>query len=238
MSSEQDPFESARTELVLANHILARHGVVDGWGHVSVRKPGAPDRFILARSLAPALVTEDDLLELDVATGETVDGGRSYLERHIHSGIYRARPDVTAVVHSHAPDLIPFGVTDTELLPLLHVSAFLGQGAPRFEIRDAAGPATGMLVDTPALGDALGAALGDAPIVLMRGHGVSVVGSSVREAVYRAVYARQNARAQLQTLALGGTPVYLNRDEARLASANVDRSVDRVWDLWVRETAG
>lgn len=223
--------KEARTELVLANRILAALGIVDGWGHVSVRVPGAPDRFLLARSTAPALVSEEDLLELDVATGETVHGGRSYLERFIHSGIYRARPDAVAVVHNHAPDLIPFGVTALELRPLLHVSAFLGAGAPRFEIRDVAGPATSMLIDSPALGDALAASLGDAPLVLMRGHGVSLVGSSLRQAVYRAVYARQNARVQLQVAALGEV-TYLSPEEAHSAAATVDAGLDRVWNLW------
>ena len=233
MTQQAEP----RAELVTANHILAAHGIVDGWGHVSMRMPDAPDRFLLARSLAPATVTENDLLQLDVGTGEPVDGGSSYLERYIHSGIYQARPDVMAVVHSHAPDLIPFGVTATELLPLLHVSAFLGEGAPRFEIRDVAGPATAMLVDTPALGAALANSLGDAPLVLMRGHGVSVVGTSLPQAVYRAIYAAQNARVQLQVLPLG--PVtYLGPEEARRAAETVDKGVARVWNLWAGEVTG
>ncbi|MEW1863286.1 class II aldolase/adducin family protein [Streptomyces sp. NPDC088194] len=218
-------------ELVTANRILAARGVVDGWGHVSVRKPGSPDRFLLARPLAPAVVTRDDLLELDVDTGESITGETTYLERHIHSGIYRARPDVAAVVHSHAPDLIPFTVTDTQLLPLLHASAFLGEGAPGFEVD---GVPTGKLIDTPQVGDELAASLGAAPLVLMRWHGVSVVGASLRQAVYRAVYARENARIQLQSLALG--PVtYQPTDEARDVAATVDKVTDRVWDLWVHE---
>ena len=223
-----------RSELVLANRVLAAQGVVDGWGHVSARLPGTPDRFLLARSVAPALVGEADLAELSVETGETVHGGRSYLERHIHAGIYRARRDVHAVVHSHSPDLIPFGVTDTPLLPLLHVSAFLGEGTPRFEIRDTAGDASTMLIDTPVLGDALAAALGRAPLVLMRGHGVSVAGISLRQAVYRAVYAGHNARTQLQAQTLG--PVtYLSNGEAAEAARTVDGGLDRVWTLWEHE---
>lgn len=219
------------SDLVIANHILAAQEVVDGWGHVSVRDPARPNRFLLARGLAPAIVTRDDLLELDVATGEPVEGGRTYLERHIHSGIYRARSDVNAVVHTHAPDMIPFTVTDTELQPLLHSAAFLGEGTPRFTID---GVSTVALIDTPAIGDALAASLGAAPLVLMRSHGLAVVGTSLTQAVYRAVYTRINARAQLQSLALGAV-TYLSRDEARVIAATVDTVLDRVWKLWVNE---
>ncbi|MFF3574552.1 class II aldolase/adducin family protein [Nocardia jiangxiensis] len=215
----------------MANRILAAQGVVDGWGHVSVRHPDRADRFLLARGLAPAIVTRDDLLEMDVVTGEPVDGGHTYLERHIHSGIYRARPDVNAVVHSHAPDMIPFSVTGTDLQPLLHSAAFLGDGAPRFAID---GVLTGVLIDSSAIGDALAASLGAAPLVLMRSHGVSVVGTSLTQAVYRSVYARMNACVQLQSIALGDV-TYLSSQESREIATTVDKVLDRLWNLWVRE---
>ncbi|MFF3574578.1 class II aldolase/adducin family protein [Nocardia jiangxiensis] len=226
--------DQLRNELVMANHVLAALGIADGWGHVSVRVPDRPDRFLIARGLAPAIVTPADLLEAEVATGETVNGERTYLERHIHSGIYRARPEVNAVVHSHSTDLIPFTVTDTELLPVLHASAFLGDGAPRFEID---GQPTGVLVETSAVGDALAASLGTAPLVLMRAHGVSVVGASLRQAVYRSFYARENANVLLKALALGAVS-YTPKDQAREIAATVDTVIDRVWDLWVRTVNG
>ncbi|MEV0074067.1 MULTISPECIES: class II aldolase/adducin family protein [unclassified Amycolatopsis] len=220
-----------RRQLVQANHILAQHGIVDGWGHVSVRSDERDDRFLVARSVAPATVRPADVLELDVATGETVGEGRSYLERHIHAGIYRARPDVRAVVHNHAPALIPFGVTGTPLRPVSHVAAFLGEHVPTFEIRDTAGPASSMLVDSPELGDALAASLADATVVLMRGHGASVAATSLPHVVYRSVYAVQNAHLQAEAMRLGSV-TYLSSEEAKLAAETVDSGVDRVWNLW------
>ncbi|MCI2419255.1 class II aldolase/adducin family protein [Saccharopolyspora sp. K220] len=224
--------DQLRRQLVQANRVLAVYGVVDGWGHVSVRSNSRPDRFYLARSIAPATVDLADLRELDVATGETVGVGGSYLERHIHAGIYRARADVRAVVHNHAAALIPFGVTDVRLRPVSHVAGFLGGDVPVFEIRDEVGPASAMLVDTPELGDALARSLRDRPVVLMRGHGSSIAGPSLPHAVYRSIYAVQNARLQAEAIRLG--PVtYLSDEEARLASATIDRSVERTWNLWI-----
>jgi ribulose-5-phosphate 4-epimerase/fuculose-1-phosphate aldolase len=225
--------DQLRSELVIANRVLAAHGIVDGWGHVSVRSQVRPDRFLLARSIAPATVTEADVLVLEVATGEPVGGGRSYLERHIHAAIYRARPEVNAVVHNHAPALIPFGVTGVALRPVAHVAGFLGTGVPTFEIRDHIGPASSMLVDSPLLGDALATSLGDAPVVLMRGHGASVAGVSLPQVVYRSVYAVQNALLQAEAMRLGAVN-YLSTEEARLAAATIDATHERVWNLWAR----
>ena len=224
-------------DLVDANHILYQQAVVDGFGHVSVRHPENPAHFLIARSMAPALVTADDIVELDLdgnATQPNTPG--SYLERFIHSEIYRARPDVVAVVHSHSPGIIPFGaVPSAQLKPVSHMGGYLGDGVAHYEIRDAGGPATDMLVKTPELGRALAKSLGKYSIVLMRGHGATMVGTaSVRQAVYRAVYAEKNARLQMEALRLGA-PIYLTPEEARGAALANDNNLDRAWQLWRRE---
>src|SRR5579862_6005864 len=154
-------------DLVAANHILYNEGVVDGFGHISVRHDKASERFLLARSMAPGLVTAADIMQFD-RDGEAIDaqGRTPYLERFIHSEIYKLRPDVVAVVHSHSPSVIPFGVVATRLEPIYHMSSFLGAGVPIFEIRDAAGPATDMLVRNPALGAALAKTLGQCAVSL------------------------------------------------------------------------
>src|SRR5687767_13500240 len=173
-------------DLVCANHILYNEGVVDGFGHISVRHPERPDRYLLARSLAPAVVGRDDIMEFDLDSN-AVDarGRRPYLERFIHGEIYRVRPDVVAIVHSHSPSVIPFSVTGTRLQPVFHLGGFLGAGAPNFEIRESGGLDTDMLIRTPDLGAALAETLADAPYALMRGHGSVAVGSSLKQAVYR-----------------------------------------------------
>lgn len=232
-NDDDDRDADRRRDLVRANRILAQEGVVDGWGHVSVRSAAHPDRFLLARPLAPRTVGADDVTELHVIDGEPLDGGRSYLERHIHAGVYRAHPHAQAVVHHHSPDLIPFGVTPTSLYPISHVAAFLAAGAPVFEIRDAVGPASNLLIDTPRLGDELAAVFGDAAVVLMRGHGASILGSSLPQAVYRAVYAAREARVLQQAWALNSVVTYLSPEEARLAAETIDQGLSRVWQGWV-----
>jgi len=206
---------------------------VDGFGHVSVRHGERPDRFLLARSMAPALVEASDLLTFDLDGNAVGNDPRTpYLERFIHGEIYRARPDVMAVVHSHSPCVIPFGVASgTPLRAICHMSGFLGAAAPVFEIRDAAGPASDMLIRDRALGAALARSLGSNAVVLMRGHGSTVVGKSVRQAVFRAVYTEVNARLQAEALRLG--PVnYLTGEEAANASAANDGQLNRAWELW------
>ena len=224
-------------DLVAANHILFHEGVVDGFGHVSARHPERSDRFLLARSMAPAQVQAADILvfELD---GTPVDpnGPRPYLERFIHGEIYRARPDVMSVVHSHSPAVVPFGVVpEAPLRPICHMSGFLAEAAPVFEIRDAAGPASDMLIRTPALGEALALRLGSAAVVLMRGHGSTVVGGTIRQAVFRAVYTEVNAKLQAEALRLG-KPIFLTAEEAAASAATNDGQIDRAWNLW-REAA-
>lgn len=220
-------------ELAIANRILFKQGVLDAFGHVSVRHDKRVDRFLLARNMAPALVTEADILEFDLDGNPVSSEGRSiYLERFIHGEIYRARPDVMAVVHSHSPAVVPFGVVPSvPLRPICHMCGFLGERAPVFEIRDVGGDSSDLLIRDSRLGVALTRSLGSAAVVLMRGHGCTAVGISLREAVYRAVYTEVNARLQSDALRLG--PVtYLNAAEAKAAASAVATQVDRAWDYW------
>ena len=223
-------------DLVAANRILVDQGVLDGYGHVSLRHDHDPNRYLMSRSLAPEMVTAGDILEYDLDSSAIDARGRSlYLERFIHGEVYRARPDVKAVVHSHSPSVIPFGVTGVPLKPLYHMSAFLWEGVPIFDIRSAAGGMTDMLVCTPALGQALARTLGASVATLMRGHGAAVVGTSLPQAVFRSVYMEMNARLQAQAMALGGTITYLDPEEARRAEASLVGTLERPWELWRRK---
>jgi HCOMODA/2-hydroxy-3-carboxy-muconic semialdehyde decarboxylase len=223
-------------DLVAANRILYAQSVLDGYGHVSARHDFNPDRFWLARGMAPGLVTAGDVMEFDLS-GEPLDArGRStYAERFIHSEIYRHRPDVKAIVHSHSPAVIPFGVTSVPLKPIFHMSGFLGAGVPIFEIRETAGD-TDMLVRNPALGAALARRLNDKPAALMRGHGSVAVGISLPQVVFRAIYLEVNARLQSEAMKLGSIN-FLTSEEARLAAAGNDIHVLRPWMLWKHEIA-
>ena len=228
------PADPALVEsLAVANRILYDQGVVDGFGHVSVRHDRSPAHFLLARNMAPALVTPADILTFDL-DGQALDAGdrRVYLERFIHAEIYRARTDVVAVVHSHSPSVIPFAATRTPLRPIYHMSGFLGAGTALFEIRDVAGDSD-LLIRNAELGRALAASLGGNAAVLMRGHGSTVVGTSLQQVVYRAIYAETNARLQAQAITLGDV-TYLNEREAALAAATNDTQLARVWELWTR----
>jgi HCOMODA/2-hydroxy-3-carboxy-muconic semialdehyde decarboxylase len=224
-------------DLVSANHILYQEGVVDGFGHVSVRDERDPERFLLSRSLAPARVRARDIMEFGL-DGEPLNarGRKPYLERYIHSEIYRARPDVVAVVHSHSPSVIPFGVTGTSLKPVFHMSGFLGAGTPVFEIRESGGPATDMLIRDRKLGAALARSLGTANFALMRGHGSVAVGVTLKQVVYRAIYAEVNARLQSEALRLGAIN-FLNDAEAANAARTNDSVIDRPWELWLARAA-
>jgi len=223
---------SAIDDIVIGSRVLAEFGVVDAFGHVSARDPGNPNHFLMSRSLAPALVTADDIMEFDL-DGNSVDAkGRTvFLERFIHSAIYKARPDVMAVVHTHSPGVIPFSISQVALRPVFHNAAFLGAGAPVWEIRKEFGE-TNMLVSNAAIGQSLAFALGDKSVVLMRGHGDVTVGPSVKVAVFRAYYTDVNARLQSQALALGGEVNYLTPAEATKADAINLQVLDRVWNLW------
>ena len=215
-------------DLVIANRILANEGVVDGYGHVSVRNPANANRYFLARAGAPALVTAADIVEYDLDSNPASGSGAGYMERFIHGEIYKARPDVTAVVHCHCLDVIPFAAANVPLRPMYHMGYFIGEGVPVFDIRTAAGT-TDMLVSTPALGQALARTLGGRPAALMRGHGAVVVADSLHVVVAKAYYLNVNARLQAQAIQLrGGSVTYLDPAEAKKAVQTYERS----WDFW------
>jgi HCOMODA/2-hydroxy-3-carboxy-muconic semialdehyde decarboxylase len=225
-------------DLVAANHILYDQGVVDGFGHVSVRHNNDPGRYLMARSMAPALVTAEDILEYDLDNTPIDQRGRAvYLERFIHGEIYKVRPDVIAVVHSHSPAVLPYADTKTQLRPMNHIASFLGGGVPVFEIRDVAGPASDMLIRNPTLGAALAKTLGPHSVVLMRGHGSVAAAQSIRHVVFRAVYTEVNARVESEALRIGN-PTFLNDEEAAAATKTNNALVDRPWELWKRHAMG
>jgi ribulose-5-phosphate 4-epimerase/fuculose-1-phosphate aldolase len=223
-------------DLVAANRILARLEVVDGFGHISARDPGDPQRYWLSRSMAPALVTADDLMVYDLQSSPVDPRGRtSYLERFIHGAIYRARPDVKVIVHAHTPTVIPFGVSKVALRPIYHMGAFLGAGVPVFDIREAGGDGTDLLVSNQHFGDALARKLGSANVALMRGHGMVAVAETIPEAVFRAYYTAQDAQLESEALRLGSSPNFLTVGEARAATQTQKTLVGRTWALWKRD---
>lgn len=232
-TSSADPESELRENLVEANRILVRHSVLDAFGHVSARMSHHADTFLLSRSLAPGSVASSDFLVHDM-DGRTEGGHRAYVERFIHAEIYRRRPDVSAIVHSHSMSVIPFTVSDVPLRPVFHMAGFLGAGAPIFEISDHAGQASDLLVTSSPLGESLARTLEDSSVALMRGHGFVAVGATIPEAVYRAVYTQVNAQVQQQALVLGA-PRFLNVDEAASADASVRSQVDRAWSVWRAE---
>jgi HCOMODA/2-hydroxy-3-carboxy-muconic semialdehyde decarboxylase len=221
-----------RADLVTANRILYDQGVVDGYGHVSVRHPTHPEHFLISRWLAPDMVTEGDILELDYDCKPVTDEKvRLYSEVFLHGEVYRARPDVKAVVHTHAPAVILMGISGETLMPMYQMTGYMGSGVPVFDIRNAIGM-TNMLVSDPTRGKALVKTLADHPAVLMRGHGGVVTGNSLYQAVGRSVYLKVNAELQIQVL--GKKVVFLAPEEAKLTS-NVDYPKD--WEMWKRKVS-
>jgi HCOMODA/2-hydroxy-3-carboxy-muconic semialdehyde decarboxylase len=224
-------------DLVAAYRILAEFGVIDAYGHVSVRSQSDPNRYFLSRSLAPELVTEADLMEYDLDSNPIDDQGReSVRERFIHGEAYKARPEVMAVVHNHSPTVVPFSVTQVQLRPIFHMAAFVGLGVPVFEIRDFE-QGTDLLVRSASLGAALAGVLGDKPAAVMRGHGAVVVGENLPRAVGRSIYLEQSAQMQLQAMTLAGSEgriTYL--DEAESIAGSKTQDYGRAWPMW-RERA-
>ena len=191
-------------DLVIANRVLANEHVVDAYGHVSLRNPSAPDRFFLSHSLAPAFVDFDDILEFSLDGRIAGSDDRSpYLERFIHAAIYEARPDVNAVVHAHAEDTLPFGITQTQLVPVIHSGSFIGPSVPVWDIATNFGDSTNLLVTSVEQGRDLARTLGGNNVVLMRGHGFSAAAATIIEVVRMAIYLPRNARAQLNAMRLG-----------------------------------
>jgi ribulose-5-phosphate 4-epimerase/fuculose-1-phosphate aldolase len=234
------PVDAAALEdLVAANRILAGEGVLDAYGHVSIRHPKQPDRYLLSRSLAPILVTAQDVMEYDLDSTPVDPRGRtSVLERFIHGEVYKARPDVNAVIHSHSPTVVPFSVTQVPLRPVLHAASFLWVGVPVWEIREAGDPAgVTMLVRNGVLGKSLAAKLGDKPVALMRGHGNVVAAPNVQTAVRYAIYTEVNARMQAIAISLGGPITYVSPEEGA-AMGRTPADAGRAWDLWKKKALG
>ncbi len=223
---------AAIDDLVAANRILADQGVLDGYGHVSIRHSGAANRYFLSRSKSPAIITAADIMEYDLDSNPVDQQGRlMYIERYIHGEIYKARPDVNAIVHSHSPTVIPFSVTAVKLRAICHMSAFLKQDVPNFEIRDCDGM-TDLLIRNAKHGRGLAQALGENNVALMRGHGNVCVGANIMTAVYRAVYTEVNARLQAQAIALGGPIRFLEPEECELITGRKDTNFQRPWAMW------
>jgi ribulose-5-phosphate 4-epimerase/fuculose-1-phosphate aldolase len=213
-------------DLVTANHILADFGIVDAFGHVSIRKDA--DRYLLARHVAPALVTADDILEYDLDSRPINGKGQpEYLEKFIHGEIYRARPDVMAVVHSHSAAVIPFSLSNVPLRAVFHMAAFVGEGIPIF---DSSRVSKQVLVATPESGRSLAQTLADKPAALMLGHGVAIVGKSLPMAVGRSIFLENSARIQSQAIALGGSITYLDPEAAHRAAEN--SYGEHSWEVW------
>ena len=226
--------ENLLDDLVAANRILAEHGVIDAYGHVSIRSPDDPKRFFLARAIAPETVQPGDILEYDLDSQPLDPRGRdSVSERFIHSEIYRARPDVMSVVHNHSPSVVPFSVTGVKMRALFHMASFIGDGLPVFEIRKVQ-KGTDLLVRNAKLGKALAKTLAAKPAALMRGHGSVTVGENLQRAVGRSIYLEMSARMQMQAMMLSKNITFLDAAEVK-ASAPV-QDYKRAWPLW-REKA-
>jgi ribulose-5-phosphate 4-epimerase/fuculose-1-phosphate aldolase len=228
MAIAASPFD----ELVTANRILAREGVVDAFGHVSIRHPRHPDRFCLSRARAPECIEADDIMEFAM-DGSAIDaaGRKPYAERFIHAAVYEARPDVLAVVHNHSPAVIPFGITGTPLRPVMHMCASMGADVPIWDARTNFGD-TNLLVTAMPMARDLAAVLGDRSVALMRGHGCVVAGSSLREVVFNSVYLELNAGLQMRAAALGEI-TFLSEGEVRAVLATRSSfTFERAWEYW------
>jgi HCOMODA/2-hydroxy-3-carboxy-muconic semialdehyde decarboxylase len=224
-------------DLVIANRILAHEGVVDGFGHVSMRHPERPARFFMSRSRSPELVTRDDIMEFDLDCNPIDQRGRvMYGERPIHGAIFQARPDVGSVVHNHAHEVIPYSVTKSPMRQVIHTAGGMGAHVPVWDIRDDFGE-TDLLVRNLAQGLSLAGTLGTNAAVLMRGHGCAVVGKTVRDAVRIAVYLMVNARLQTESMRLGDV-TFLSEGEtsATAEMAGSSLSSDRIWEYWTRRS--
>jgi ribulose-5-phosphate 4-epimerase/fuculose-1-phosphate aldolase len=224
----------ALDELVTANRILAREGVVDSFGHVSIRHPDRPDRYVLSRARAPECIEVDDLMEFS-CDGTPIDaaGRKPYAERFIHGAVYDARPEVRAVVHHHSPSVIPFSVTNATLSPVMHMCAGIGTRVPTWDSRATFGD-TNLLVTNMEMATELAAALGDRPVILMRGHGGVVAGLSLREAIFNSIYLQLNADLQLKASGLGGITFLSEGEVAAVLRTRGSFTFERAWEFWCR----
>jgi ribulose-5-phosphate 4-epimerase/fuculose-1-phosphate aldolase len=214
-------------DLVIANRILARHGVLDAWGHVSIRHPANRERYLLSRARAPALVSAEDIMEFDLDSNPVDQGGRRmFLERFIHGQAYRARPDVNAVVHSHSPTVIPFTVTGEPMKAITHIASFLVDEVPVWDVRDV-GITHGLLVTNNEQGQSLAKKLDVGPVALMRGHGNVVVAPDIKRVVHRALYTEVNAQQLAIALSFNRSIHFIAPGEAR-----DPKRLDDAWEVW------
>jgi HCOMODA/2-hydroxy-3-carboxy-muconic semialdehyde decarboxylase len=225
-------------ELIAANHVLAKLKVLDAFGHVTIRHPANPQRYLMARSIAPAQVTEADIIEFDPDSNPIDARGRApSIERFIHGEIYKSRPDVKAIVHSHSPTIIPFSVSKTPLRPISHVAGFLWPAVPVYDPRATAGPSN-LLISNREMGKALAEALGQNTVALIRGHGNAVVATNAGLATYRAFYTEMSAQLLLQTRLLDGPITFLDSEEAARINDLRQTGYVRQWEQWKRELDG
>ena len=221
-------------DLVIGNRVLSNEGIVDAYGHISVRNPDAPERFFLSRSLAPEFVGLEDMIEFGL-DGEAADGDSRtpYLERFIHSAIYAARPDVMSVVHAHAEDVLPFGISKQPLLPVIHSGAFIGGEVPVWDIAEQFGDATNLLVTNTAQGEDLAKRLGSSPVALMRGHGFAAAAASIIDVVRMSIYLPRNARALIRGLQMGDVkPLSAGEIGARTSGTGYRPNSPETWRAW------
>ena len=219
-------------ELVTANRILANEGIVDSFGHVSVRHPDRKDRYLLSRARAPERIEAGDIMEFTLE-GDPVNakGRKPYLERFIHGALYEARSDVMAVVHNHSPNTIPFGITGKKMRPLLHMCASIGHEVPLWDSHDKFGD-TSLLVDTMAMGRDLAKRVGKGRTALMRGHGAVVAGQAIRQAIWIAIYLELNAKLQMQATAMGTIKFLSNGEVDAIIGRQKSFSYNRAWENW------
>jgi HCOMODA/2-hydroxy-3-carboxy-muconic semialdehyde decarboxylase len=223
--------DRALADLVIANRILSHENVVDAYGHVSVRHPDDPKRYLLARSLSPEMVQQADIMEFALdGTPLGGDGRQPYLERFIHGAVYEARPEVIAVVHAHAEDVLPFGITDAPLRPVIHSGSFMGAEVPVWDIRDKFGD-TNLLVTNMPQGRDLAVRLGGNNVALMRGHGFVAAARSLIEVVRMSVYVPRNARVQMAAMRLGAVKP-LSRGEIDARNAGYKPHSPETWRAW------
>jgi HCOMODA/2-hydroxy-3-carboxy-muconic semialdehyde decarboxylase len=224
----------ALDELVTANRILAREGVVDSFGHVSIRHPARPERYVLSRARAPECIEAGDLMEFAL-DGSAIDaaGRKPYAERFIHGAVYDARPEVMAVVHHHSPSVIPFSVTGAPLSPVMHMCAGIGSRVPTWDSRTRFGD-TNLLVTNAEMATDLAAALGERPVILMRGHGCVVAGGSLREVIFNSIYLQLNADLQMKAHALGDITFLSDGEVAAVLGSRGSFTFERAWEFWCR----
>lgn len=228
---------SVLEDLAAASRILVDQGVFDQAGHTSMRHPGDAARFLMSRSLAPASTTADDIMEFDLDCNAIDPKGRNgFLERYLHGEIYKKRPDVMAIAHSHSPSVIAFGLSHVPMRAMYHNAAFLAAGVPVFDIREKFG-ATDIVISTPEKGAALAETLADKPVALLRAHGMVAVGPTLPVAIFRAIFTVISANIQHQTVALGGRIAALDAEEGALADVVNVQTVGRSWDLWKKRVS-